>query len=211
MWNLRQKILVSLFKWITVKFRSTLEWRHNGREGVSNHQRLDCLLNRLFGHRSKKTSKLRVTGLCEGDPPVTSEFPLQRTSNAENVSIWWRHNEITQHCCRCIAWYSKRPHGFIGFLAERFIKLCSMSKRWNCMLNSSCRFKFDMLFCSTAADVSFKFQGNIKFQHQNITTSRFNTGSAGTYKSAHLVNKDPNVSYLGITFILLHHTCHPVW
>ena len=41
--------------------------------------------------RSKKTSKLRVTGLCEGNSPVTGEFPAQMASNAENVSIWWRH------------------------------------------------------------------------------------------------------------------------
>ena len=33
--------------------------------------------------RSKKTSKLRVAGLCEGNSPVTSEFPTQRASNAE--------------------------------------------------------------------------------------------------------------------------------
>ena len=33
------------------------------------------LLNRLFGRRSKKTSKLRVTGLCVGNSPVTGEFP----------------------------------------------------------------------------------------------------------------------------------------
>ena len=38
-------------------------WRHNERDGVSNHRRLDCLHNRLFRRRSKKTSKLRVTGL----------------------------------------------------------------------------------------------------------------------------------------------------
>ena len=38
--------------------------------------------------RSKKTSKLRVTGLCEGNSPMTSEFPAQRASDAENVSIW---------------------------------------------------------------------------------------------------------------------------
>ena len=50
-----------------------------------------CLLNRLF--RSKKTSKLRFTGLCDGNSPVTGEFPAQRASNAENVSIWWRHHE----------------------------------------------------------------------------------------------------------------------
>ena len=44
--------------------------------------------------RSKKTSKLRVTGLCKGISPVTGEFPAQRASNAENVSIWWRHQEL---------------------------------------------------------------------------------------------------------------------
>ena len=69
----------------------TLHWRHNERDGVSNHRRLDGLLNRLFRRRSKKTSKLRVTGLCEGNSPVTGEFPSQMASNAENVSIWWRH------------------------------------------------------------------------------------------------------------------------
>ena len=45
---------------------STLQLRHNERDGVSNHRRFDCLLNRLFRCRSKKTSKLRVTGLCGG-------------------------------------------------------------------------------------------------------------------------------------------------
>ena len=25
---------------------------------------------------------------------LTGEFPTQRASNAENVSIWWRHHEI---------------------------------------------------------------------------------------------------------------------
>ena len=63
----------------------TLQGGHNERDGISNHQRLDCLLNRLFRHRSKKTSKLSVTGLCEENSPVTSEFPAQRIINAENV------------------------------------------------------------------------------------------------------------------------------
>ena len=49
-------------------------------------------------HSSKKTWKLRVTGLFVGDSPVTSEFPAQRASNAENVSIWWRHHEISPAC-----------------------------------------------------------------------------------------------------------------
>ena len=47
-----------------------------------------------FGHRSKKTSKLCVTGLCAGNSPGTGEFPAQMASNAENVSIWWRHHDV---------------------------------------------------------------------------------------------------------------------
>ena len=70
----------------------SLQWRYNEHDGVSNHRRLDCLLDRLFRRTSKKTSKFRVTGLCEGNSPVTGEFPTQRPSNAENVSIAWRHH-----------------------------------------------------------------------------------------------------------------------
>ena len=71
---------------------SALQWRHNGGDSVSNHQPHDCLLNQLVWRRSKKTSKLRVTGLCVGNSPGTGEFPAQMASNAENVSIWWRHH-----------------------------------------------------------------------------------------------------------------------
>ena len=41
----------------------------------------------FFRRRSKKTSKLRVTGFCV--VTGTGEFPAQRASYAENVSIWW--------------------------------------------------------------------------------------------------------------------------
>ena len=73
-------------------FNVALRWRHNVRDSVSNHQPHDCLLNRLFRRRSKKTSKLRVTGLCAGNSPGTGEFPAQMASYAENVSIWWRNH-----------------------------------------------------------------------------------------------------------------------
>ena len=69
-----------------------IKWRHNGRGGNSNHQLPDRLLNHLFRHISNEISKLRVTGLCEGNSPLTGDFPTQRASNAENVSIWWRHH-----------------------------------------------------------------------------------------------------------------------
>ena len=53
----------------------TLHWRHNDHDGVSNHQPLGCLLNRLFRQRSKKTSKLRVTALCVGNSPGPVNSP----------------------------------------------------------------------------------------------------------------------------------------
>ena len=58
-------------------FRSSLQRRQNECGGVSNHRRIDCLLNRLFRRRSKKTSTLHVAGLREGNSSVT---------------IWWRHH-----------------------------------------------------------------------------------------------------------------------
>ena len=86
------------YRWINNlhKHYIALQWRHNQRNGVSNRQRLDGLLNRLFERRSKKTSKLCVTGFCEGNSPVTGEFPQQRANNAENVSIWRRNHGKTR-------------------------------------------------------------------------------------------------------------------
>ena len=56
-------------------------------------------LNHLFRCRSKKTSKLSITSLCAGNSPVTGEFPAQRASNVENVSIRWRHHQYLQVSC----------------------------------------------------------------------------------------------------------------
>ena len=90
----------------------SLRWRHNGNDGVSNHQPRHCLLKRLFRRRSKKTSKLRVTGLCAGNSPGTGEFPAQIASNAENVSIWWRHHEATWDC--------QHNHSNVNLLLAKF-------------------------------------------------------------------------------------------
>ena len=68
-----------------LRLMKSLHWRHNEPDDISNHQPHGCLLHRLFRRKSKKTSKVRVTGLCEGNSPVTGEFPAQRASNAENV------------------------------------------------------------------------------------------------------------------------------
>ena len=90
-------ILTGARHWFCVRICSgavygfDIQWRHNGCDSVSDHQRHDCLPNRLFRCRSKKISKLRVTGLCAGNSPLTGEFPAQRASNAEIA--WWRHHD----------------------------------------------------------------------------------------------------------------------
>ena len=71
-----------------------------------------------------------VTSLCEGNSPVTGEFPAQRTSNAASVSMWWRHHGITTIWILTISvsatppmiafglyfdiWYTNSDRGFIG-------------------------------------------------------------------------------------------------
>ena len=96
--------------WIKYGHVYSLQWRHNGHDGISNHQPHHCLLNHLFRRRSNKTSKLGVTGLCGGNSLGTGEFPTQMASNAENGSIWWCHHVmpicITRlWCFKIVEWY----------------------------------------------------------------------------------------------------------
>ena len=44
---------------------------------------MSVMVSQITGHRAKKTSKLPVTGLCEGNSPVTSEFPAQKAIKME--------------------------------------------------------------------------------------------------------------------------------
>ena len=81
------------------------------------------LLNRLFGRRSQKTSKLRVTGLCVGKSPRTGEIPAQMASNAENISIWWRHHDVRGvRLCRNL-WVS-------GLILPYFCQYLSTDTGW---------------------------------------------------------------------------------
>ena len=98
---------------------SPLQWRHNRRDSVSNHQARECLLGRLVRRRSMKISKLRVTGLCAGNSPETGEFHTQRASYAEKVSIWWRHHFKTiifQFRHVFLAWYIDEEVGSFHYI-----------------------------------------------------------------------------------------------
>ena len=75
---------------------SSLRWRHNDHDCVSNHQPYDCLLNRLFRRKSKKTSKLRVTGLCVGNSPGPVNSPhkgpvTRKMFPFDDVIMWYNH------------------------------------------------------------------------------------------------------------------------
>ena len=96
------------------------QWRHNGCDGVPNHQPHDCLFNRLFRRRSKKTSTLRVTGLCAGNSPVTGEFPAQMPSKRGKcfhlmTSSWIFSQVFTK------AHYIARPLGNIYHIGPHYI------------------------------------------------------------------------------------------
>ena len=53
---------------------------------------LTIVYTTVYSGTNKKTSNFRVIGLCAGNSPGTGEFHAQRASNAEKVSIWWRHH-----------------------------------------------------------------------------------------------------------------------
>ena len=62
-----------------------LHWRYNERNGVSNHQHIDCLHSRLTMRTSRKHQSSALPAFVRG--------PSQRVTNEENVSILWCHHE----------------------------------------------------------------------------------------------------------------------
>ena len=86
----------------------TLQRCHNESDGISNHWHLSCLLSCLFGRRSKRASKLRVTGLCvrrshrwpmnfpHKGPGTWKTFPFD---DVVMKSLWFGdlHQLITKH------------------------------------------------------------------------------------------------------------------
>ena len=55
-----------------------------------------------------------------GNSPVTGQFPAQRASNAENVSIWWRHHEPWK--CRQITYDTYVEHIELCLLGAKGFK-----------------------------------------------------------------------------------------
>ena len=97
-----------------------LQWRHNERGGVSNHQRLDCSLNRLIKENIKAP---RYWPLYVWNSPVTSEFsahwgPVTRKMLPfDDVIMFVMHIQIHSNCTwKWDAMTSKRFRRYWHFL-----------------------------------------------------------------------------------------------
>ena len=90
-----------------------LQWRHNERDGISNHRHLDCLLNRLFRRISKEISKLHVTGPGEVNSP--HKGPITRTIFPfDDVIMNIFHHNINSFVDLCFVAVLLRIHnGFV--------------------------------------------------------------------------------------------------
>ena len=133
---------------------SSLLWRHNGRGSVSILQPHHCLLNHLFMRRSKKTSNLRVTGLCEGNSPVTGECPHKGPVTLK----MFPSDDVIDFCSVHLCCFSK--HIFSS--SYRWVTTPSNSSSW---WTSDCTFIV----------VSFITYSNIKTVFTGTTISILNT------------------------------------
>ena len=152
-WITTWKFVRELTSEATKSSNVPFQWRDNQRDGASNHRCLDCLLNRLFRRRSKKTSKLRDTGLCDANSPVTGEFPPQRARNAENVPIRWRNHLASLQCSlparKLNLFVCNQTRNMVGRL---FKKMKTHRDSFIIKLIQRCAFSFTLCqFASTSA------------------------------------------------------------
>ena len=100
---MRCKIICELGHRFKTRWAIT-NYSQNEHNGVSNHWCLECFLIRLFMRRSKKTSKLRITGLYDGNPPVAGAFPLAK--GQKRVSLYFITLELFREIGSKIAIHS---------------------------------------------------------------------------------------------------------
>ena len=110
----------NFIKMKTFHFRvGPLRWRHNDHAGVSNHQPHACLLNRLFRRSSKKTSKLRVTGLCAGNSPGPVNSPHKGPVTRKMFSF----DDVILSHAGAIYWYRPQPYEYLN-IGHYLIRWC---------------------------------------------------------------------------------------
>ena len=78
-----------------------LRWRHNGRDWHLKSPASRLFTQPFIQTQIKENIKALCHWLCAGNSSGTGEFPARMASNAENVSIWWRHHGISQQHDHC--------------------------------------------------------------------------------------------------------------
>ena len=89
--------IISTKKWLCTNVAQTLDKHYNDvimGAIASKITDLTIVYSIVYSDADqRKHQSSGVTGLCVGNSPGTGEFPAQTASNAENVSIWWRHHD----------------------------------------------------------------------------------------------------------------------
>ena len=151
-----------------------LQWCHHEHDGVWNHRRADCLLNRLFRRRSNKTSKPRATGLCEGN--FNSDRGIPRTCfYLMKLSYIFESKWFSLSCL-----FSTKPlsppvlaHGWLDHWEQISVKIASKENSFyqeNCFQNPTHRMTFIcvLLKCTICHDFKFIMRGSKCIS--NVTT-----------------------------------------
>ena len=176
LWNFPEKNVTRPRWWlVNITLNHTQNMRHitvtsHGHHHVSNHQNLHCLLNRLFWRTSKKASKLRVTGLCEWNPPVTGGFPSQRPITRKMFSfddiivcILWGANCMCKLYSKQVPWLDSRNtinrnRNFVGtHIVDSYCLIRHLSSQINFVTHSriyTMQIKYGLPFCATCPSMS---------------------------------------------------------
>ena len=138
------------------------------------------------GAESKKTSKLRVTGLCAGNSPGTGEFPAQMASDAEMfpfddvIMEQNRHNNTQFTLDSVIAMtepflavctHEQDPIVSTSFPTPSWRLIARSREFWSREIGSLSH-RIALANGSTAAEVPVKFQSDHKITNTNLAASR---------------------------------------
>ena len=100
-----------------------------------------------LGANQRKHQSFASLAFVRGNSPVTSEFPAQRASNAENGSIWWRHHGDyeTSECINAQRILSldvvslKNRLNWFSVQWDIYSPVCDLSSwKWLCWPNELC-------------------------------------------------------------------------
>ena len=128
----------------------TSQGRHSGPDSVSNHQPHYCLLKRLFGRRSKKTSKLRVTfvrGIHRRPANSPHKWPVTRKMFPFDYVIMFHwHSQICRADFYLLVSHYHHCHDYCGsygvvvhnnsvstaktFLQLKWMRITTYALRW---------------------------------------------------------------------------------